>query len=192
MGDKDLQKRYSNQLKDKTAELDKFIQSHPELKRDYARTKVTEEYNAKTIAERVGVTQEYWKESMSKDERGFCRDFPEEIQWIDRYVRDENGALLPSYDFTWKNRESDYELKTPTKSPKYRNIAEEISRAVSKSMQHGTEYRKENFMINLKNKVLSDKLKSQLEQYNLRRPQSTIKSLVVFARGKIIDIELKK
>ncbi len=187
LDDSKLQKSYRDKLDSRTNKLDEFIKEHPEMRRDYARTRITEDYTlrATTQAEKVGISEEYWKKFMSADERDFCRQFPEPIQWIDRRIQGEDGKLLPSYDFVRKNDGFEYELKTPIKKPRYSNIARTISETVAKSS-------KNRFVINLKNRALTDKLRNDLAQYNLRHPQTTIESLLVLSKRKIIEIELKK
>lgn len=187
LDDKDLRQSCQTQLNAKTAKLDKFVKDHAEMKRDYARTRITEDYTqrAKTMAEKVGVSKEYWEKFMTADERDFCRKFPEPIQWIDRNIVGEDGKIKPSYDFIRKSDGLLYELKTPVKKPKYSNIARTISETVAKNG-------KNRFVINFKNRTISDKLKDDLTNYNLRHPNTTIESLMVLSKGKIINIELKK
>lgn len=187
MDDKELIKSYRQNLNAKTAKLDDFVSKHPELRRSYDRTRVTEDHTlrAKTTAEKVGVSAEYWERFMTEDEREFCKKFPEKIRWIDRRILDENNLTLPSYDFESQSDGLLYELKTPIKKPKYSNIARTISETVAKSG-------KNRFVINLKDRKLTDKLKSDLSQYNIRHSKTTIKALKVFSKGEIIDIKLKK
>lgn len=187
MDDKELIKSYRQNLNAKTAKLDDFVSKHPKLRLSHDRTRVTEDYtlHAKTTAEKIGVSAEYWERFMTEDERGFCKKFPEKIRWIDRRILDENNLTLPSYDFESQSDGLLYELKTPIKKPKYSNIARTISETVAKSG-------KNRFVINLKDRKLTDKLKSDLSQYNIRHPKTTIKALKVFSKGEIIDIKLKK
>ncbi len=187
MDDKELIRSYRQNLKAKTDKLDDFIGKHSELRRGYDRTRVTEDYTlrAKTTAEKVGVSKEYWEKFMTSDEREFCKKFPEKIRWIDRNITDTNGKVLPSYDFECEADGLLYELKTPIKKPKYSNIARTISGTVAKNG-------KNRFVINLKNRKLTDKLKADLSQYNVRHPKTMIEALKVFSNGKVVNIELKK
>lgn len=187
IGDKTLQSTYSDQLRAKTSKLNDFVNKHPELHRDFARTRVTEEHTtrAQTPAEKVGISQEYWEKCMTADERDFCRKFPEPIRWIDRNIIGEDGKTMPSYDFEHLGSGVLYELKTPIKKPKYGNIARTISETVAKNS-------KQNFMINFRNRVLPDKLRDSLALYNVRHPNTQISSLSVFSKGQVIKIELKK
>ncbi len=123
---------------------------------------------------------------MTSDEREFCKKFPEKIRWIDRNITDTNGKVLPSYDFlNVKPTALLYELKTQLRSQKYSNIARTISGTVAKNG-------KNRFVINLKNRKLTDKLKADLSQYNVRHPKTMIEALKVFSNGKVVNIELKK
>lgn len=187
IGDNNAVGRREAQLATKTEKLNDFVKSHPELHRDYTRTRITEDYTqrAKTTAEKVGVSKEYWDKVMTADERDFCHKFPEPIQWIDRNIIGEDGKVKPSYDFVRKSDGLLYELKTPIKKPKYSNIARTISETVAKNG-------KNRFVINFKNRTLSDKLRDDLTNYNVRHPNTTIESLMVLSKGKIINIELKK
>lgn len=187
MDDKELIKSYRQNLKSKTEKLDDFVGKHSELRRSYDRTRVTEDYTlrAKTTAEKVGVSKEYWEKFMTKDEREFCKKFPEKIRWIDRRIVGDDGRMESSYDFERVSNTRMYELKTPAKKPKYGNIARTISETVAKSGKNC-------FMVDFKNRSLPDKLKEALSLYNIRHPNTKIDSLAIFTKGQIVEIELKK
>lgn len=133
---------------------------------------------------KIGVDEHYWKKDMDDGERWFAKNYPGSIGWIDRNKYDSNGKKLPTNDFVDVHTGAEYELKSP-ESTSGRSISRTISAAAGKG--------KTNFMINLKNKSLSDSLRRSLEQYNMRHSSDRqIKRLKVFTKGREVEIILKE
>jgi SPP1 gp7 family putative phage head morphogenesis protein len=138
---------------------------------------------AEQYAERIGVTLDYWNSETAASERAFVRQFTEhyKIRWIDRKMsRPDGNGYLPTNDFVLRGIE--YELKTP-RHAKYSSIANLVRKSVPKG--------KDSFMVNLGDRKLSDKLRGQLENYNVKNPNNQINRLNVWTRGEIVKIKLK-
>ena len=105
-------------------------------------------------------------------------------EWIPRDVRNK----LPTNDFVWKEQGIEVELKSPTKA-KYDTIARSIRKAVENTTEQNVT--KDSFMIDLGHVKMNDKLKSQLEQYNLRK-DSNISNLWVIDSEGVKRINLRK
>lgn len=105
-------------------------------------------------------------------------------RWIERPTPDEDGGMKPSNDFVWLNNgELISELKSSKN--KYSTIKTRISDAVRKAEAHGVQ--KKNFVVDLGNKYLDQKLERQLRMYNVRNPQAPIKNLyVMYSRGQYL------
>lgn len=105
-------------------------------------------------------------------------------RWIERPTPDKDGAMKPSNDFVWLNNgELISELKSSKN--KYSTIKTRISDAVRKAEAHGVQ--KKNFVVDLGNKYLDQKLERQLRMYNVRNPQAPIKNLyVMHSRGQYL------
>lgn len=93
-------------------------------------------------------------------------------EWIPKAVN------TPTNDFYWV--EKDY-TATELKAAKnrYSTISTRIKDAVSKARNHSDPVVKENFIIDLGNIKMDDKLRHQLGTYNLRNPKNTITTLWV-------------
>lgn len=106
------------------------------------------------------------------------------VRWIERPAPDKDGAMKPSNDFIWLNNgELISELKSSKN--KYSTIKTRISDAVRKAEAQGVQ--KKNFVVDLGNKYLDQKLERQLRMYNVRNPQAPIKNLyVMHSRGQYL------
>ena len=101
-------------------------------------------------------------------------------RWIERPAPDKGGGMKPSNDFIWLNNgELISELKSSKN--KYSTIKNRISEAVKKARLHGVT--KENFVVDLGVRRLDAKLTRQMQTYNSRNPQASIKNLYVMHSG---------
>lgn len=104
----------------------------------------------------------------------------ENIEWIPRSGR------ISTNDFLFHSRGG---IKVEIKenhSGKSSRIADKISEAVTKARDnHGVV--KGNFLIEIHNRVLSEKLRKQLSQYNKRRPDAKISRLWVLHSGGVLE-----
>lgn len=105
-------------------------------------------------------------------------------EWIPKDMKSHE----PTNDFTWAELGADAELKSMT-SMKYRSIAQRINDSVTKASQQGVS--KENFIIDLGQETIPDKLVRRLALYN-RVHESTIKSLFVLDANGLNRIELSE
>ncbi|MBM4549367.1 hypothetical protein GS445_06640 [Rhodococcus hoagii] len=102
-----------------------------------------------------------------------------EFEWIPR-------SWLPTNDAIWKtNGDIEFDLKST--GAKYDAIGTHLRRSVAKGRAQGVV--KENFIIDLGPRRLTDKLKGQLSRYNTRNPENRISGLWVIAKGQLIPIE---
>lgn len=123
----------------------------------------------------IGVSEDYWYNKMENSEKMFVRNYPEQITWIDRMLKGEDGLMKPTNDYTLLKNRKEYELKTPERA-RYSAIASSIRNAVSKAPEI-----KQRFMINLQNKHITDKLMDDLAKYNKRNPNNMITELRIFS-----------
>lgn len=109
----------------------------------------------------------------------------ETLEWIPKPPSLPKGKRPSGLDFTWhKDKSLDFELKSP--QPKYASIKEHIKEAVLKARNFNVT--KENFMIDLGLRPLSQKLRNQLAFYNQRVTDAQIKSLwVLSSDGKSLE-----
>ena len=100
-------------------------------------------------------------------------------EWIPRRsIEGKPGQFAPSNDFYWVEKGfRATELKTSKN--KYSTISSRIKDAVSRARNHEYPVVKEHFVIDLGEHQLSNKLRYQLSEYNLRKPEAQIKSLWV-------------
>lgn len=109
-------------------------------------------------------------------------------QWIARpEIAGKPGQYAPSNDFYWVEKDFQAtELKTSKN--KYSTISTRIKDAVQKARKHEVPVAKENFVIDLGAHPLSDKLRYQLSEYNLRKPEAAIVSLwVMHSNGEAFE-----
>jgi hypothetical protein len=98
------------------------------------------------------------------------------LEWISR----DDVTFKPTSDFVWLPKNSPIcELKT--QKAKYSTIADEIKDTVVRSTAHGLP--KKNFVIDIGNKTLTQKLFNQLAKYNQRNPTKRIERLFVMHSG---------
>lgn len=143
----------------------------------------------KVVAKKIGVSQAYWNNQMEKGERSFCRRYTKDhnIKWIDRRSRIdmETGRILQTNDYLDVLEKVEYELKSITSKPRYSSISRTISTAAKSGY-------KQNFMIDLGQYKLTNRLSDKLSEYNLRHPHSQIKKLKVWSQNVEYKIVLKK
>ena len=96
-------------------------------------------------------------------------------------------ARLPTNDFSWAGLGVEIELKRIW-TANYSNASSLIQRAVSKARAHG--FVKENFIIDLGDRMLTGKLHDQLSQYNIRNPENRIRALWVMTKRSLVKITL--
>lgn len=106
-------------------------------------------------------------------------------EWLPRPAYVEGRGRLPSNDFIWlTNGNLMSELKSTT--TKYSTISRHIRSAVISASEQGVV--KENFVIDLGERHLGRKLRSQLERYNELRSTGTISRLwVIHGDGKVLE-----
>lgn len=103
-----------------------------------------------------------------------------ELEWIARDSR------LPTNDAIWKsNGGIEFDLKST--SAKYDAVKTHLKRSVIKARAQAVV--KENFIVDLGPRGLSEKLQRQLSQYNERNPENKIVGLWVLARGDLVRID---
>ncbi|WP_418063151.1 hypothetical protein [Pimelobacter simplex] len=115
------------------------------------------------------------------------------IEWIRRDANGytETGGLKPTDDFIWLNNNQLAVEGKRLNRAEYKVIKRAISDAVADAAPHG--FTKSNFVIDLGDKALTDKLRHQLSLYNVRNAASgtTITGLWVLSRGEIHKIDLQ-
>lgn len=103
-----------------------------------------------------------------------------DLEWIARDTR------LPTNDAIWKsNGGIEFDLKST--GAKYDAVKTHLKRSVIKA--RAQDVVKENFIIDLGPRGLSEKLRRQLSQYNERNPENKITGLWVLARGELVKVE---
>ncbi|MFT4281183.1 hypothetical protein [Microbacterium sp.] len=119
---------------------------------------------------------------------------PQEIQFLERFLvsnqvrwipRDPN--LRPTNDFVWIN-EGDLTMELKSTGAKYQSIRNHIHTAVAKATRGGVV--KENFIVDLGDGVLTDKLRRQLAEFNQRTSTTPIRRLFVMSRDGLEEIRL--
>ncbi|MFC9786442.1 hypothetical protein [Rhodococcus sp. NPDC127528] len=102
-----------------------------------------------------------------------------EFEWIPR-------SWLPTNDAIWKtNGGIEFDLKST--GSKYDAISTHLRRSVIKA--RAQDVVKENFIIDLGPRWLTDKLRGQLSRYNARNPDNRIVGLWVIAKGELTRID---
>ena len=120
---------------------------------------------------------------------------PHEVEFYERFAKlglnarliQRSETFMPTNDFYWEDKGLEIEVKKPKKAH-YATASNLISSAVSRAMDHG--FVKDCFIIDLGDKSLTDKLRNQLAQYNLRNPGNRIRLLWALAKGVLIEIAL--
>jgi len=122
---------------------------------------------------------------------------PHEVEFYERFAAAGEKAQLiqrsnkglPTNDFVWVGMGLEVEVKKPHK-PSYSTAHQAIKKAVARAREnHG--FTKENFIIDLGDKRLDEKLRNQLSLYNVRNPDNRIRALWVMSRGELIPIALR-
>lgn len=150
--------------------------------KDYVRLKNT------PIYKRIGLTKKEYNnaEIIKEHEKDFVKRFTQlgfKITWISRIKKKKSGGYFPTNDFIWNNIE--WELKRPLKK-KYKPIYNRIRDARTSG--------KMNFIIDLGEATLTQKLAESLAEYNLRKTkaQSKIRRLLVMDKQGLVKIILKR
>lgn len=120
---------------------------------------------------------------------------PHELEFYTRFIAlggsvrliQRSDTRLPTNDFLWEERGLEIEVKKPHKAH-YATASNLIRTAVERARGH--DFVKDRFIIDLGDKALTDKLRGQLAQYNVRNPGNQVRSLWVMSRGVLIEIEL--
>lgn len=118
-----------------------------------------------------------------------------EVEFYERFTKrgeqvrliQRSAARLPTNDLFWVGKGVEVEVKRVW-SAHYGTAASLIQRAVSKARAHG--FVKDNFIIDLGDRMLTGKLHSQLAQYNVRNPDNQIRALWVMTKGELVEIAL--
>ncbi|AYD89677.1 hypothetical protein D5R93_05760 [Actinomyces lilanjuaniae] len=112
----------------------------------------------------------------------------ERVQWISRAPYVPGRGRLPTNDFVWvTNGGITTELKATTTS--YKSIRQRIQPAVRKAAEQGVV--KDAFVIDIGPYRLTPRLRAQLEQYNIRQPDSAVARLWVMGAGELTEIHLR-
>ncbi|BDY33167.1 hypothetical protein hbim_07142 [Mycolicibacterium mageritense] len=108
-----------------------------------------------------------------------------QLEWIAR----DRETGKPTNDFIWLDNDSlIVELKSP--KPRYSTIRNQIHDAVVRARAQGVA--KQNFIVDLGDKLLTAKLRNQVSLYNRRNPDNTIDRLWVMSRGVLEQIDLQQ
>ncbi|MEO6604259.1 MAG: hypothetical protein ABIN55_01475 [Aeromicrobium sp.] len=146
-------------------------------------------------------SQAYWKarqdaidvdfggEHLDPHEVVFVEDFLDaghRIEWI---PRDQSGRH-PTNDFRWLSR-GGVEIEVKGAKAKYTTIQNAIHDAVKRArVNHG--FVKDHFIIDLANQPFTDRLRSELADYNLNRSRYVIRRLWVWHQGQLEELELRE
>lgn len=139
----------------------------------------------------------YWarrQEQIGVDTRGERLE-PHEVRFLERFTVDnrvrwiprDRSTLKPTSDFEWLNA-GGIKVELKSTQPKYQSVKNHIQRSVVKAQAAGVV--KENFIIDLGDRQLSEKLVKQLALYNLRTPSARIRRLWVMSRGELVEVDL--
>lgn len=120
---------------------------------------------------------------------------PHEVEFYERFAAageraeliQRSGDFLPTNDFLWTDKGLEIEVKKPKKAH-YASASNLIRSAVAKAKLH--DFVKDCFIIDLGDKPLTDKLRGQLAQYNIRHPENRIRSMWVMSKGALVEITL--
>lgn len=107
----------------------------------------------------------------------------ESVEWIPRKFG------VPTNDFIWNGVEVD----TKATRAKYSTIANHLRRSADQARDarsRGMEMWKDNFLVDLGNRALSQKLRHQLAEFNRRNPNNRISRLWVLSQGDLIEVPL--
>lgn len=142
-----------------------------------------------------GLTQEEIRKKLEPHELEFDEKFKKlgyTAYWIPRPRLKNGTGYAPSNDFYWVEKEyRATELKTSKN--KYSTISKRIKEAAQKARDHEEPTVKEHFIIDLGVHNMSETLKNQLKNYNIRHPDTLITSLwVMYRDGQVFEeIELE-
>lgn len=123
---------------------------------------------------------------------------PHEVEFYERFAAlslqarliQRSDSFFPTNDFFWLDKGVEIEVKKPQKKATYGIASQLIKKAVERARNnHG--FTKENFIIDLGDKPLTEKLRNQLAQYNVRNPSYRIRALWVMSKGGVIEIALR-
>ena len=125
--------------------------------------------------------------SMKPHEQAFFRRMETLGETIDWIPQDRIGRK-PTNDFRWVSR-GGFETELKSTQAKYQSIRNRVHEAAARAKLQGVI--KENFVIDLGRARLSDKLRTQLEQYNERTRTTPIRRLYVLDRDRLVEIALR-
>ncbi|GAA1642609.1 hypothetical protein GCM10009700_31780 [Brevibacterium sanguinis] len=139
----------------------------------------------------------YWSRRQAQldvDTRGERLE-PHEVRFLERFtvenrvrwIPKDQDTRKPTSDFEWLNA-GGMKVELKSTQPKYQSVKNHILRSVSKAQAAGVV--KENFIIDLGDRRLSEKLLKQLALYNLRTPSARISRLWVMSRGELVEVDL--
>lgn len=140
---------------------------------------------------------EYWRrrqEALALDTGGDVLE-PREVEFLERFlpgnevrwIPRDRTRRLPTNDFIWvSNANLVMELKST--SPKYQSIRNHIHSTVVRAQAR--EVVKENFIIDIGNAPLTEKLRRQLSEFNVRTTSTRIRRLFVMSREGLEEISL--
>ena len=111
-------------------------------------------------------------------------NYGESIEWIARTTK-------PTADFVWITN-GGIECEVKSTKAKYSTIRNQIVPDVAKARERNVEQRKRFFVVDIGSVRLTAKLRSQLEQYNLRNPRNQISRLwIMHSDGMLDEIMLR-
>lgn len=141
---------------------------------------------------------EYWRrrqEALALDTGGDVLE-PREIEFLERFLVDNQVRWIPrdrvnrrpTNDFVWINN-GDLAMELKSTSAKYQSIRNHIHETVRRAQAQSVV--KENFIIDLGTAQLSDKLRTQLAQFNVRTTSTRIRRLFVMTATGLEEIRLR-
>ena len=123
---------------------------------------------------------------------------PHEVSFYERFTDAGNDVRLirtsfvdkPTNDFRWLNQGGiEIEVKRPLRAT-YASSKSLIQRAVTRA-QKNHEFVKDHFMLDFGEQELSDLVRNQLGNYNLRNTENQIRGLWVWSQSELIEIDLR-
>ncbi len=191
---------------DRQAAVRAHIADNPVLKRQYAREQLTITPSRPRVVVPPYTDREAWQKRQQSitgvDFHDEVLD-PHEVRFVERMIaRGEHlewiprplattGGFASSNDFVWLTHDSEvFEFKGAQN--KYQSVKNNIQPAVVTAWNNHR-VAKENFMIDLGDRKLDDKLRNQLSQYNKRVEEGRIRSLWVMSEDgtKLEQITLR-
>ncbi|MFD2839339.1 phage minor capsid protein [Populibacterium corticicola] len=190
---------------DRQAAVRAHIADNPVLKRQYAREQLAITPERPRAVVPPYTDREAWKKRQqaitSVDFHGEVLE-PHEVRFVERMqARGERltwiprppattGGFASSNDFIWDSHEA-LVMELKGTKPKYQSVKNNIRTAVLKAQKHSVV--KENFIIDIGDETLPDKVRGQLADYNRLVETAQIKSLWVLSEDgtKLEQITLR-